>query len=193
MTTMQVDLLTELEPVVEDNLNRHLAKAKPWNPHDYVPWSRGRDFALLGGEDWTPEDSHLDEVSKAAMIVNLLTEDNLPSYHREIATRFGRDGAWGTWVHRWTAEEGRHAYCIRDYLLVTRGVDPVELERARMQHMQVGYDTAQRRFRSLSKLRPALHADRIFRGHFSSAISDSFSQSIVPRIVDAVVDCRARA
>ena len=38
------------------------------------------------------------------MIVNLLTEDNLPSYHREIATFFGRDGAWGAWVGRWTAE-----------------------------------------------------------------------------------------
>ncbi len=85
MTTTQDGLLTELEPVVEDNLNRHLATAKPWNPHDYVPWSRGRDFAFLGGQDWTPEDSRLDEVSKAAMVVNLLTEDNLPSYHREIA------------------------------------------------------------------------------------------------------------
>lgn len=42
-------------------------------------------------------------------MVNLLTEDNLPSYHREIATRFGRDGAWGTWVGQWTAEEGRHS------------------------------------------------------------------------------------
>ena len=79
MTTTQEALLTELEPVVEANLNRHLEKAKPWNPHDYVPWSRGRDFALLGGQDWTPADSGLDEVSKAAMIVNLLTEDNLPS------------------------------------------------------------------------------------------------------------------
>ena len=69
MTTLHVDLLTELEPVVEDNLNRHLANAKPWNPHDYVPWSRGRDFAFLGGQDWVPEDSPLDEVSKAAMIV----------------------------------------------------------------------------------------------------------------------------
>jgi acyl-[acyl-carrier-protein] desaturase len=47
-------------------------------------------------------------------------------------------------VHRWTAEEGRHAYCIRDYLLVTRGVDPVELERARMQVMETGYDAEEK-------------------------------------------------
>jgi acyl-[acyl-carrier-protein] desaturase len=73
------------------------------------------------------------------LILNLLTEDNLPSYHHEIATLFGRDGAWGTWVHRWTAEEGRHAIAIRDYLLTSRAVDPVELERARMTHMCEGY------------------------------------------------------
>jgi acyl-[acyl-carrier-protein] desaturase len=138
---IQARLLHELEPVVEANLNRHLAVAKPWQPHDYIPWSRGRDFAFLGGEDWQPEDSPLDPVAKTAMVVNLLTEDNLPSYHREIATRFGRDGAWGQWVGQWTAEEGRHGIALRDYLVVTRGVDPVKLEALRMEHMTAGYDS----------------------------------------------------
>ncbi|HET6878096.1 MAG TPA: acyl-ACP desaturase [Jatrophihabitans sp.] len=138
---VQQRLLHELEPVVAANLERHLSLAKNWNPHDYVPWSQGRDFAFLGGEDWTPEDSTLDPVAQTAMTVNLLTEDNLPSYHREIATRFGRDGAWGEWVGRWTAEEARHGIALRDYLVVTRGVDPVALEELRMQHMQAGYDS----------------------------------------------------
>jgi acyl-[acyl-carrier-protein] desaturase len=137
----QARLLYELEPVVAENLERHHGMAKEWHPHDYVPWSQGRDFAFLGGEDWTPEDSPLDPVARTAMVVNLLTEDNLPSYHREIATRFGREGAWGQWVGRWTAEEGRHAIAIRDYLVTTRGVDPVELERLRMLHMEAGYDS----------------------------------------------------
>jgi acyl-[acyl-carrier-protein] desaturase len=141
MVTAQSALLMELEPVVEANLNRHLEKAKPWNPHDYVPWSRGRDFAFLGGQDWDPHDSQLDEVAKAAMVVNLLTEDNLPSYHREIAARFGLDGPWGQWVGQWTAEEGRHSIALRDYLIVTRGVDPEELERLRMLHTAAGYDS----------------------------------------------------
>ena len=96
--SLQTRLLHELEPVVEANLERHLTAAKDWHPHDYVPWSEGRDFAFLGGEDWEPGQSRLDRVAQTAMIVNLLTENNLPSYHREIATAFGRDGAWGTWV-----------------------------------------------------------------------------------------------
>ena len=138
---VQARLLHELEPVVAENLERHIAVAKAWHPHDYVPWSRGRDFAFLGGEDWQPGDSPLDPVAQTAMTVNLLTEDNLPSYHREIATRFSRDGAWGEWVGRWTAEEGRHGIALRDYLVVTRGVDPVELENLRMVHMTAGYDS----------------------------------------------------
>jgi len=139
----QTDLLRELEPVVEENLERHLKVAKEWMPHEYVPWSQGRDFdGVLGGEAWEPGDSKMSDVARTSLIVNLLTEDNLPSYHHEIATVFGRDAAWGTWVHQWTAEEGRHAIAIRDYLLVTRAVDPVALERARMTHMSAGFESA---------------------------------------------------
>ncbi len=134
-------LLAELEPTVTQNVDRHLATAKEWMPHEFVPWSQGRDFADLGGEPWSLEQSTLSPIARTALEVNLLTEDNLPSYQREVERAFGRDSAWGTWVNRWTAEEGRHAFCIRDYLLVTRGVDPEELERARMQTMEAGFDS----------------------------------------------------
>lgn len=134
-----LEMLKELEPVAEANVNRHLAMSTEWHPHDYVPWDRGRNFAAMGGDDWSDEQSQLSEVAKAAMITNLLTEDNLPSYHRQAAEHFSLDSAWGTWVGRWTAEEGRHSIAIRDYLVVTRGVDPVALERARMEHMTAGF------------------------------------------------------
>lgn len=135
-----VRLLIDLEPVVTAELERHLTMHKPWNPHDYVPWDEGRNFAFLGGEDWSPEQQRYSDAARSSLIVNLLTEDNLPSYHHEIASIFGRDGAWGTWVGRWTAEENRHSVAIRDYLVVTRAVDPVALEDARMVHMTTGFD-----------------------------------------------------
>ena len=135
----QLELLQELVPTAEDNVNRHISMAREWHPHDYVPWDEGRNFAALGGKDYDPEQSKLSDVAQAAMITNLLTEDNLPSYHREIAENFSQDGAWGTWVGRWTAEENRHGIVMRDYLVVTRGVDPVALEEARMIHMTNGY------------------------------------------------------
>ncbi|MET8796897.1 acyl-ACP desaturase [Nocardia sp. NPDC004568] len=135
----QLEILTELESVAETALNRHLSMVQEWHPHDYVPWDDGRNFAMLGGTDWEPGHSRLSEVAKAALITNLLTEDNLPSYHREISENFSRDGAWGSWVGRWTAEEARHSAVLRDYLVVTRGVDPVALENARMVHMTNGF------------------------------------------------------
>jgi acyl-[acyl-carrier-protein] desaturase len=139
----QTQMLLELEQVVEENLNRHLTVAKEWFPHEYVPWSDGRNFdGPLNGDAWKPDDSPMSDVARSALIVNLLTEDNLPSYHHEIAILFGRDAAWGDWVHRWTAEEGRHGIAIRDYLLTSRAVDPVQLERLRMDHMSTGYESA---------------------------------------------------
>jgi acyl-[acyl-carrier-protein] desaturase len=142
-TMTQTQLLLELEPVVGENLNRHLSIAKDWFPHEYVPWSDGRNFdGPLGGDAWEPEQSKVSDIGRISLVVNLLTEDNLPSYHHEIATLFGRDGAWGNWVHRWTAEEGRHGIVMRDYLLTSRAVDPVQLEDLRMRHMSTGYTSA---------------------------------------------------
>ena len=70
--------------------------------------------------------------------MNLLTEDNLPYYTTRSSTAYGDDGAWGIWVRRWTAEEGRHSIVLRDYLTVTRTIDPVALERARMAQVECG-------------------------------------------------------
>jgi len=135
-TDNHADLVQELEPVAAELLERHMSQAREWFPHELVPWSRGRDFAP--GWEWSPEEANLPEQVRSALFVNLLTEDNLPYYFRTIEAMFGRDTAWGEWVRRWTAEEGRHSIVIRDYLTVTRAIDPVELERARMAQVQCG-------------------------------------------------------
>jgi len=137
---IQFQLIRDLEPVVAVELNRHLEIQRDWYPHEYVPWSMGRDFAgPLNGDAWEAKDSHLTVVAQDSLVLNLLTEDNLPGYHTEIAMAMGRDGAWGNWLERWTAEENRHGIVMRDYLMATRGVDPKELEDLRMAHMSLGY------------------------------------------------------
>ena len=139
---IQSRLIRDLEPAVAIELERHIKTTKDWYPHEYVPWSEGRDYAgPLNGDAWEAKDSRLTPVAQDSLVLNLLTEDNLPSYHTEIALSMGRDGAWGTWIERWTAEEARHAIVIRDYLMATRGVDPYELEDLRMAHMSLGYQT----------------------------------------------------
>jgi len=131
-------LLLELEPEAGRLYDRHAKVAVEWFPHEFIPYRLGRDFDK---EPWTPDQPRLTGVAQTAFEIGLLTEDNLPSYHRLIHGMFGRgDGAWINWVGRWTAEEGRHAIVLRDYLTVTRNIDPVLLERGRMTQLQQGYD-----------------------------------------------------
>ena len=138
-----IELLRALEPVAEKLINRHMSMTKDWNPHDYIPWSEGKNYYALGGQDWDPDQAKLSDVARVAIVQNLLTEDNRPAYHREIAMNFSMDSAWGYWVNRWTAEENRHGISIRDYLVVTRNCDPVELEELRMEQMTRGFSPGQ--------------------------------------------------
>ncbi|MEU4316815.1 acyl-ACP desaturase [Nocardia sp. NPDC024068] len=132
------DLLESLAVEVELTVRRHTEIADEWQPHDFVPWDDGRNFAFLGGEDWDPAQAELSETARLALTVSVLIADNLPAYHRELG-KYLRTGAWWRWVGRWTAEEARHSVLIRNYLMVTRSCDPVELERLRMGHMTDGF------------------------------------------------------
>jgi acyl-[acyl-carrier protein] desaturase len=130
------EMLEALEPALVLGLERHRAAATEWFPHEYVPYEVGRNYLE---EPWEEEDSELSPIARVSLEVNLLTEDNLPYYHLALWNTFGQDGAWGEWVRLWTAEEGRHAIVLRDYLTVTRGLDPVALERGRMGQLERGF------------------------------------------------------
>ena len=128
-------LLSELEPLAGSLFNRHMTATKEWFPHELVPYDRARKFAM--GETWDAADTNcggavLSDAVRSALFVNLLTEDNLPYYFRDVERMFGMESAWGAWAKWWTAEEGRHAIVMRDYITVTRCLDLRELERARM-------------------------------------------------------------
>src|SRR5947209_13229071 len=174
-------VLQELAPVASSLVERHFANAKEWFPHELVPWSRGRDFEP--GETWTPDQAPMDEGVRSALFVNLLTEDNLPHYFRTIDGVFSEDDPWGAWTRRWTAEEGRHSIVIRDYLTVTRAVDPVALERGRMAQVQ-----------KAEVPRPASVADalvyvslqelatRISHGNTGRLIEDDMGRKVMARV-----------
>lgn len=135
------DLLKLLDADIERLLERHLATSKEWFPHEHVPYGRGRD--PVPGEEWSEADADLagaeiDDAVRSSLLVNLLTEDNLPYYFRSVEKVFGPQGAWGEWVRRWTAEEGRHSMAIYGYLMVTRAIDPHHLERCRMAQVSGG-------------------------------------------------------
>ncbi|HEX9831693.1 MAG TPA: acyl-ACP desaturase, partial [Mycobacterium sp.] len=135
-----LQLLRELEPVVEKNINRHMTMRKDWNPHDYIPWSDGKNYYALGGKDWDPEESKLSEVAQVAMLTNLLTEDNLPYYTSLFSSFFDGESPMVRWSRLWTAEEGQHSIAMRSYLMTSRNCEPNSLEDDRLATVEAGWN-----------------------------------------------------
>lgn len=132
-------LTLELEPVVEEQLRHHLDTEDAWFAHDHVPFDQGENFAFLGGRDWDASDVTLPKKVTDAVEILLITKDNLAGYHRELVEHFILEGKWGRWLGRWTAEEHLHAVALRNYLVVTREVDPSANEDVRVEHVMKGY------------------------------------------------------
>lgn len=177
-----IELLRQLEPFVANELNRHERQVTPWYPHEYIPWDEATNYARLGGEDWEEAQSRLDHTAQTAMKINLLTEDNLPSYHRTIYNNFPQEGAWTTWVGRWTAEENRHAYSMRAYLEATRGIDPISLEDSRMDHMINGYNNDKDSLHTLAYVTFQELATRISHRNTGAATKEHISEKLLQRI-----------
>src|SRR5215207_6848790 len=180
------DVLRELEPIAGSLLDRHLAATREWFPHELVPYGRGRD--PQPGVAWCPDDADLagftlPEAVRSALYINLLTEDNLPYYFRDVERMFGADGAYGTWVRRWTAEEGRHSMVIYGYLMVTRAIDPIALERSRMCQVSSGVspDPASA-FHAFVYLAMQELATRIAHRNTGNLLGDSVGYDVMMRV-----------
>jgi acyl-[acyl-carrier-protein] desaturase len=138
VTTPRFALSERLEVCARTLLERHLERSREWFPHQLVPWNLGCDPASSVEPDNTgPAES---AGVRSALLVNLLTEDNLPHYFHQIARAFPADSAMNEWARRWAAEEQRHSIVLRDWICVTRRLDLVALERARMHHVSTGFE-----------------------------------------------------
>ena len=184
----QAALIEELEPVAAKLLERHMGVAKEWFPHELVPYSRGKDFEP--GRQWVPEDAdfgtagtEIDEAVRSALYLNLLTEDNLPYYFRDIDRLFGSDTAFGEWARNWTAEEGRHSIVMRDYFTVTRALDPIALERGRMIQVRGGQvPTPNDAFEALAYVSMQELATRISHRNTGKLMKDEMGTAIMSRV-----------
>lgn len=130
------ELLEAVEPTVEKLLAEHRSRRQHWYFHDFIPWEEGRNFRA---EPWEESQATLNERARTSLVLNLLTEDNLPYYHQTLEAYLPDRSVWREWNGLWTAEEGQHAIAIRSYLLTSRNCDPDELEDDRMATMQNGW------------------------------------------------------
>lgn len=132
----QLELMQAVEPTVARLMAEHQERRKHWYFHDLIPWEKGRNFVT---EPWDESQATINERARTSLVLNLLTEDNLPYYHLLLDSKLPEGSAWKEWNGLWTAEEGQHAIAIRSFLLTSRNCDPVELEDDRMATMQTGY------------------------------------------------------
>ena len=131
----QVDLVTELAPDVERLYNRHLEAPRLWYPHEQIDWGSGEDF---GEHPWSPSDYPLADGVRSSIYVNLLTEDNLPYYTSTLLAHAPKGHPILDWNHQWTMEENRHSMVMRDWVHVSRCIDPKLLEDGRRVQMGLG-------------------------------------------------------
>jgi acyl-[acyl-carrier-protein] desaturase len=130
------ELVESIDPQVEKLMEEHNARRSHWYFHDIIPWERGESFR---DKPWEVSQCTISENARTSLVLNLLTEDNLPYYHSLIERHMPNTSAFKKWNHLWTAEEGQHAIGIRSYLLTSRNCDPDELEDDRMTTMINGY------------------------------------------------------
>jgi acyl-[acyl-carrier-protein] desaturase len=116
----------------------HERKRELWFPYD-----------LLGPEPGECPDTHLNQLreqaagipdpARAALALNLLTEEGLPHFHRLLAVYLGDDSFWRSWNNLWTAEEDRHGQVLHDYARDVRLLDQRKLEEMQFEYLRAGF------------------------------------------------------
>ena len=164
-------------------MRRHLDTEDIWYAHDYVPFDKGENFAFLDGKDWDPSQVTLPKHVTDALEILLITKDNLAGYHRELVEHFILEDKWGRWLGRWTAEEHLHAIALRNYLVVTREVDPAANEDVRVEHVMKGYRAdSYSQIETLAFMAYYERAHAVFCRNLQEQISEPVLAGLVGRI-----------
>jgi len=112
----RAEVLSELEPVVEDLMAEHVQKRRLWFPSDFLPSDERMDEEDRGLLSKLRERARsMTDSVRVAVVLNLLTEEGLPHFHRLLSKYLGDDSNFSKWNFLWTAEEDRHGCVLRDY------------------------------------------------------------------------------
>jgi acyl-[acyl-carrier-protein] desaturase len=135
----KIEVLRDLEAKVRELMIVHEQKRTLWFPCELLAPAEGED----------PE-RHLAELrrraegipdsARAALALNMLTEEGLPHFHRLLAVYLGDDSHWRNWNNMWTAEEDRHGVVLRDYLRDTRLLNQRRLEEMQYRYLESGFE-----------------------------------------------------
>jgi acyl-[acyl-carrier-protein] desaturase len=134
----KLEVLHDLEERVRELMEVHERKRELWFPSE-----------LVGPAADECPDTHLAKLraqaagipdpARAALALNLLTEEGLPHFHRLLAVYLGDDSFWRSWNNLWTAEEDRHGQVLHDYARDTRLLDQRKLEEMQFEYLRAGF------------------------------------------------------
>lgn len=133
----KIEVLKDLEGRVTELMERHEEKRELWYPAELLEPEDGdldRHQEMLRKRARGIPDS-----ARAAIALNLLTEEGLPHFHRLLAVYLGEDSHWQSWNNMWTAEEDRHGAVLRDYVRDARLYDQARLERLQFAYIRNGF------------------------------------------------------
>jgi acyl-[acyl-carrier-protein] desaturase len=139
LLSSKFEVLSDMEDIVADLMQKHEEKRELWFPSDFLP-----------ADETTNEELYLKQVrerakgiplsGRVALALNLITEEGLPHFHRLIAVHLGNDSFWKNWNFLWTAEEDRHGNVIRDYCRDSRIMNFTAVEKAQFQYVRSGFE-----------------------------------------------------
>ena len=134
----KIEVLRDLEEPVRELRENHERKRELWFPSDLLapePEGCPEDFVrrLRDQADGIPDPI------RAALALNMLTEEGLPHFHRLLAVYLGDDSHWRAWNNLWTAEEDRHGQVLHDYCRDTRLFDQRKIEEMQFEYLRRGF------------------------------------------------------
>lgn len=134
----KLEVLRDLEQKVRDLMETHVQKRPLWYPSDLLGPKAGEDPDQHTAE-LRKRAAGIPDAARAALAINLLTEEGLPHFHRLLAVYLGDDSHWRSWNNLWTAEEDRHGAVLHDYVRDTRVLDQRRLEEMQFSYLHAGF------------------------------------------------------
>ena len=134
----KIEVLQDLEEKVRELMETHERKRELWFPSDLIGPAAGRMPGRPPGRA-AGAGSGIPDPARAALALNLLTEEGLPHFHRLLAVYLGDESFWRSWNNLWTAEEDRHGQVLHDYARDTRLLHQRKLEEMQFEYLRAGF------------------------------------------------------
>jgi acyl-[acyl-carrier protein] desaturase len=134
----KMEVLRDMEDRVREMMETHERKREVWYPSELLraePDTCPDEFVrrLRAQADGIPDPV------RAALALNMLTEEGLPHFHRLLAVYLGDASYWRLWNNLWTAEEDRHGAVLHDYCRDTRLFDQRKIEEMQFEYLRRGF------------------------------------------------------